>query len=161
MTLERDAVGRHLDRWVNEEAQLLAELESLLRSEQATLGQDDLETLERIGHARQRCVQQLSRLAAERADVCRRLSLGDGRAAVARLHAWTDPSGALERRWLSNLDLARRCRDMNDGNGAIVTAKLTRVRQMLGALRGAAPPPVYSARGFRTGAIAPRKFGSA
>ena len=67
MTLERETVMRHLDRWVNEESQLLVELEDLLHGEQLTLQQDDLETLERIGHARQRCVQQLSRLATERA----------------------------------------------------------------------------------------------
>jgi flagellar biosynthesis/type III secretory pathway chaperone len=161
MTLEHERVLRHLDHWVAEESQLLAELESLLQTEHAMLHQDDIDALERIGRARQHCVQQLSHIDRERIDVCRRLSLGEGRPALARLHAWGDPSGALERRWLANLDVARRCRDVNDGNGAIVAAKLARVRHTLGALRGAAPPPVYSAKGARYGGITPREFGSA
>jgi flagellar biosynthesis/type III secretory pathway chaperone len=161
LNLDRDTVARHLDRWVGEELQLLTELESLLHSEQHTLKSDDIETLEHIGRTRQRCVQQLSHLDAERNEVCRRLSLGAGRSALARLCLWTDPSGDLERRWLANLDVARRCRDINDGNGAIVTAKLTRIRHTLGALRGTAAPSVYSAKGVRPTTIAPREFGSA
>jgi flagellar biosynthesis/type III secretory pathway chaperone len=161
MTPERETVRGQLERWTGEESQLLAELETLLQAEQFTLRQDDIESLERIGRSRQRCVQQLSRLDLERAEVCRRLSLGVSRTGLARLFAWSDPSGTLERRWLANLELARRCRDINDGNGAIVTARLAHVRQLLGGLRGTAAPPVYSARGMRYGTLTPRVLGSA
>jgi flagella synthesis protein FlgN len=161
MSLEREAVRRQLERWVGEESQLLAQLEDLLHTEQATLRQDNIEALEDVSRSRQRCVLQLSRLDAERAEVCRRLSLGVGRSGVAQLSAWSDPAGTLERRWLANLELARRCRDINDGNGAIVAARLAHVRQLLGGLRGTAPPPVYSASGVRHGTIAPRALGIA
>jgi flagellar biosynthesis/type III secretory pathway chaperone len=161
MSLDRDAVRRQLERWVGEESQLLTELETLLQAEQVTLRQDDIESLERIGRARQRCVQQLSAIEAERAEVCRQLSLSASRSGVAQLFALSDPGGTLEGRWLANLEVARRCCAINDANGAVVTARLTRVRQLLGGLRGTAPPPVYSARGIRHGTIAPRTLATA
>jgi flagellar biosynthesis/type III secretory pathway chaperone len=89
------------------------------------------------------------------------LSFGQGRGALGKLYGWCDPGGALESHWLANLKIARRCQQLNDTNGAVVTARLSRVRQLLMAIRGAAAPPVYSARGARHGLLGMRDLGRA
>ena len=53
------------------------------------------------------------------------------------------PARSLRARWLANLDCARRCKDHNDRNGAVVTARLNHVQQLLAQLRGASPPSTY------------------
>jgi flagellar biosynthesis/type III secretory pathway chaperone len=122
---------------------------------------EDTQAIERIGGDRQRYVDTLTRLDAERADACRMFSFGSGRGALDRLFHWADPGGALQRQWAVNLELARRCKTINDQNGAIVTAKLGRVQQLLGKLRGASPAPVYSAKGARYGNLGLRDLGRA
>ena len=74
---------------------------------------------------------------------------------------WADPSGGLKSQWSTNLELARRCKAINDQNGAIVAAQLGRVQQLLGKLRGTSAPPVYSARGARYGSLGARDLGRA
>jgi flagellar biosynthesis/type III secretory pathway chaperone len=161
MTLPRADVHRHLNRILDEESRLLSELEALLRDESGILGRDDVEAIARIGSTRQRCVDALTRLDAERADSCRMLSFGQGRGALGALYGWCDPSGALNSKWLANLAIARRCQQLNDTNGAVVTAKLSRVQQLLMVIRGTSAPPVYSARGSRHGALGTRDLGRA
>ena len=89
---------------------------------------DDTRAIQSIGTDRQRYVDTLTRLDAERADACRMFSFGNGRGALERLFEWADPRGGLQRQWTANLDLARRCKALNDQNGAIVAAKLGRVQ---------------------------------
>jgi flagellar biosynthesis/type III secretory pathway chaperone len=161
MTLERADVRSLLSRILDEESQLLGELETLLREETAILKSDDVDAIARIGSTRQHCIDALTRLDAERTDTCRMLSFGQGRGAVSKLYGWCDPGGALESRWLSNLNIARRCQRLNDTNGAVVTARLSRVQQLLMAIRGTAAPPVYSARGSRHGVLGMRDLGRA
>jgi len=161
MTLERADVRSLLSRILDEESQLLGELETLLREETAILKSDDVDAIARIGSTRQHCIDALTRLDAERTDTCRMLSFGQGRGAVSKLYGWCDPVGALESRWLSNLNIARRCQRLNDTNGAVVTARLSRVQQLLMAIRGTAAPPVYSARGSRHGVLGMRDLGRA
>ena len=124
MTLPRADVRAHLSRILEEESRLLGELEALLRDETAILKGDDVEAIARIGTARQRCIDALTRLDGERADSCRMLSFGEGPGALGRLFGWCDAGGTLEARWHANLKIARRCKQLNDTNGAIVTAKL-------------------------------------
>jgi flagellar biosynthesis/type III secretory pathway chaperone len=88
-------------------------------------------------------------------------SFGAGRGALERLFDWADPSAALRLKWSSNLELARRCKAINDQNGAIVAAQLSRVQRLLGKLRGESPPPVYSAKGARYAKLGPRNLGRA
>jgi flagella synthesis protein FlgN len=161
MTVQRDDVHQTLTRILSEEAGLLGELESILQRETEVLCGEDAAAIQRIGGNRHRCVDTLSRLDAERTDTCRMLSFGSGRGALDRLYAWADPSAQLQTQWSSNLERARRCKTLNDKNGAIVAAKLNRVQQLLGKLRGTSPPPVYSARGARYGNMGLRDLGSA
>ena len=161
MTLQRAEVQQHLGRILEEESRLLAELELLLQHETTILRGDDVEAIANIGSSRQRCVDALTRLDGERTDSCRMLSFGQGAGALAKLYAWSDPSGALNSKWLGNLRIARRCQRLNDTNGAVVTAKLSRVQQLLMAIRGTSAPPVYSARASRYGVLGSRDLGCA
>jgi flagellar biosynthesis/type III secretory pathway chaperone len=161
MSVQRVDVQQHLERILDEEARLLAELELVLRRETEILGGEDSDAIQNIGANRHRCVERLTRLDAERADSCRMLSFGSGPGALDKLLAWADVSGALRAQWNSNLALVRRCKRLNDQNGAIVAARLNRVQLLLGKLRGSSPPPVYSARGARYGSLAPRELGRA
>jgi flagellar biosynthesis/type III secretory pathway chaperone len=161
MALQRAEVHQTLNRILEEESRLLVELEALLAQETAILRQDDVAEITAIGSTRQRCVDALMRLDNERLDTCRMLSFGQGRGAVARLYGWSDPSGGLNSMWLANLAIARRCKKLNDSNGAIVSAKLSRVQKLLMVLRGTSPPPVYNSRGSRYGSLGARDFGRA
>jgi flagellar biosynthesis/type III secretory pathway chaperone len=161
MSVQRSDVHQHLTRVLAEESRLLGEFEIVLRQETDVLHGDDAEAIQRIGANRQRYVDELTRLDAERADSCRMFSFGDGRGGLERLFEWADPSAALKLKWLSNLEIARRCKAINDQNGAIVAAKLGRVQQLLGKLRGATPPPVYSAKVARYANLGPRNLGRA
>jgi flagellar biosynthesis/type III secretory pathway chaperone len=161
MTLQRAEVYRLLDRVLDEESRLLAQLEALLREETAILGRNQIDEISRIGSSRQGCVEALTRLEAERTDCCRMLSFGQGGGALLKLYDWCNDDGSLAQRWRANLDIARRCQQLNDGNGAIVVAKLSRVQKLLMAVRGSAAPPVYSARGARYGNFGSRDFGRA
>lgn len=161
MSVQRADVQQTLNRILHEESRLLAELERLLEQETAILGRNDVAEITAIGSTRQRCIDALTRLDHERLDHSRMLSFGQGRGAVARLYAWADPSGALQASWTKNLEIARRCKKKNDANGAIVSAKLTRVQKLLMVLRGTSPPPVYGARGARSGILGSRELGRA
>jgi len=159
--VQRDQVQPHLQRILAEEARLLAELEGLLQRETDILRGDDAAAIHHIGGARQRCVEQLARLDGERADACRMLSFGTGPGALERLFAWADPGASLRGRWQDNLQIARRCKDINDRNGAIVSVKLGQVQRLLGKLRGAQAPSVYSPKGARYARVDARNLGSA
>jgi flagellar biosynthesis/type III secretory pathway chaperone len=161
MTLQRADVHQHLARILEEESRLLGELETLLQDETAILRGEDVEAIAQIGSTRQRCIDALTRLDGERTDTCRMLSFGQGRGALTRLYGWCDPSGALESAWLANLKIARRCQRLNDTNGAIVTARLSRVQQLLMVVRGTSAPPMYSPRGSRYGVLGNRDLGRA
>ena len=161
MSVERAEVYQHLDHILSEEGRLLAELEQLLQQETQSLQSDDLVAIARIGSARHRCVELLTRLDGERLDSCRMLSFGTGRGALEKLFQWADPSEQLQVRWRSNLEIARRCKEHNDRNGAIVSVKLGRVRRLLAKLRGTPSVPVYGRSGARQGPLAGRDLGRA
>jgi len=161
MSVQRSGLQQHLSRLLAEEAQLLAELQTVLEQETDILCGEDAEAIQRIGSNRHRCIDRLSQLSAERTDASRMLSFGADRAGLEHMFDWADPSSALRTQWSSNLELAQRCRSLNDKNGAIVAAKLSRVQQLLGKLRGTSPPPVYSAKVARYGNLGPRDLGSA
>jgi flagella synthesis protein FlgN len=161
MSVQPTDVHEHLSRILAEEARLLGEFELVLAQETQVVRGDDTQAIQNIGADRQRYVDTLTRLDAERADACRMFSFGNGRGALERLFQWADPRGGLQRQWTANLDLARRCKALNDQNGAIVAAKLGRVQQLLGKLRGTSPPPVYSPKGARYGNLGLRDLGRA
>jgi len=150
-----------LQRILAEESAGLTELETLLGRETDILQGEDVAAIQSIGSERHRCVERLTRLDAERADLCRMLSFGNGIAALGKLFGWADPAGQLHRQWEANLLVARRCREINDRNGAIVAVKLGRVQQRLALLRGNPLPQVYGPRPSRHPALAARDLGRA
>ncbi len=161
MTLQRADVQQLLQRILAEESRLLGELLALLHDEAAILASNDIDGITRIGSTRQRCIDALTALDAERTAACRMLSFGQGAGALTRLFQWCDAGGALNARWRSNLVIARQCQQLNNTNGAVVTAKLSRVQQLLMAIRGTQAPPVYSARASRYGVLGTRDLGRA
>jgi flagellar biosynthesis/type III secretory pathway chaperone len=159
--VDRAQLQRHLGELLDEETRLLAELATLLESETDILAGDDPAAIQRIGGERHRCVDRLTQLDRERADLARMLSFGSGGSATQTLLAWADPSGALTAVWHESLQRARRCKDLNDKNGAIVAARLGRVRQLLARLRGSDPPSVYGPRSTRDPGLPTRDLGCA
>ena len=161
MSVQPADVRAHADGLLREEAALLANLEVLLSRESGVLRGDDTAAIERIGASRHDCTAALTRLAEERDQSCRLLSFKNGREGFERLLRWCDSTGELALRWQANLTHARRCRDLNDRNGALVAVKLHHVQSLLGALRGVVADPVYSPQPRALTAFATRELGTA
>jgi flagellar biosynthesis/type III secretory pathway chaperone len=161
MAVQPGDVHKHAEALITEEAVLLGKLETLLAQERTVLRGDDATAIENIGATRHDCTAALARLAAERDNSCRLLSFKAGRSGFEELLNWCDLSGALAHRWYGNLDHARRCRDLNDRNGALVAVKLHHVQNMLGALRGEVTDPVYSQQSRPLASFATRELGVA
>jgi flagellar biosynthesis/type III secretory pathway chaperone len=161
VSVQRAEIRPHLQRILSEESRLLVELERMLERETLVLQAEDVAAIQNIGSARHGCVERLTRLDAERGDLCRMLSFGGGTAGLKRLLDWAQADGSLREQWQSNLQVARRCKDLNDRNGAIVSVKLGRVQQLLGQLRGNPPPSVYGPKAARYGAPGARNLGRA
>lgn len=152
----------HIERILAEESRLLASLERLLHHETEILRGNDVEAIERIGSERHQCIDALTRLDEERTAICRLHDGGTGLQGFGRVIEWCDPGRELHARWQGNLDIARRCKNMNDRNGVVVTARLNRVQGLLGKLRGTNPPPTYGPRrGETASALGYRDLGSA
>ncbi len=161
MSVQPADIRRHLDRILGDEARQLAELEQILRRESAVVRSDDASAIENIGGSRQHCVDALSRLNSERTATCRMLSFGEGRAGFEKLLTWCDADHALYARWQRNLEVAGRCKDQNDRNGAVVAVKLGQVQQLLATLRGGSVEPAYGRQGARFDGFAQRELGQA
>jgi flagella synthesis protein FlgN len=161
MGIQPADIRQHLERVLRDEAQLLDELEQLLQREAGIVRGDDATAIETIGGARHRCIDQLTRLDTERTAACRMLSFGTGRAGFEQLLSWCDPGRSLQLRWLENLRLARRCKELNDRNGAVVALKLGQVQRLLATLRGGAAAPVYGRQGARFDGFSTRDLGRA
>ena len=161
MPISRAQLGRHIGELLKQEQQLLGELEQLLRTESDVLHADDTDAIERVSGSRQRCVEALIRIDADRQDCCRLFSFGDDRQAFERMLKSLEDGSVLQKHWNVNLEIARRCKDFNDRNGAVVSVKLNSVRQRLAALRGVAPQPVYGKRVSRFSDMGSRSLGKA
>jgi flagella synthesis protein FlgN len=151
----------HLQRLLAEESVQLTRLQELLLGESAVLRGDDFMAIERIGADRHDCTSTLTRIDAERRELCRMLSHDAGRDGFDQLLRWCDGGGELRRQWLANLALARRCKDHNDRNGAVVSVKLNHVQKLLTAIRGGSPSPVYAPATRSATAFVPRELGRA
>lgn len=134
--MDRQLCKEGLENLLVEEAAALTRLEQVLGQEHQALTDNDIDTLERSGEVRQGCVSRLLQVEEERRGLCRALNLPADAHGLDRLLQWCDPDQSLRRRWQDCAELATRCRELNERNGALVTARLTRVRSMLGALTG-------------------------
>jgi len=154
-------IRAHLQRLLAEESVQLTRLQQLLLSESEVLRGDDVAAIERIGADRHDCTGNLTRLDGERRELCRMLSHEPGRDGFDQLLRWCDAGGNLRRQWLANLGVARRCKEHNDRNGAVVSVKLNHVQKLLTAIRGGSQSPVYAPQSRAAAAFAPRELGRA
>lgn len=127
---------QHFEKLLQDEARNLASLETLLNQEHELLGNGDLKALEQAGNARQACITELLRIEDERRSLCRMLGFTADLPGLKSLLQWCDPANGLEARWSACMEQAVHCRQLNDRNGALVTAKLKRVEGLLGVLTG-------------------------
>lgn len=152
----------HLAALLGDEVALLAELEELLTREARVLETQDIRELELTTRARQDRMGALARLEEQRGSLCGMHGFAADRAGLEALMAWCDPHGALVASLRECATRAVRCRDLNDRNGILVTARLQRVQSMLGTLTGR---PVrldtYGPKGYGTGTPWGRSLGAA
>lgn len=134
-----------LARLLAEECALLATLQQQLQHEHHCLTINDVESLDAAGGARQQTLARLLGIEDERAQLCRRAGRGIDRAGLAGLLVWCDPAGTLAVPQRQCAELAGQCRAQNERNGALVTARLTRVSGMLDMLSDGTPR-TYGAR---------------
>jgi flagellar biosynthesis/type III secretory pathway chaperone len=140
----RDTLGK----LVGEELTALAQLEALLEREHALLLDNDIEEFERAGELRQSCVTTLLRIDDERRNLCRLSNVPADMHGLQRLLSWCDPERTLQARWAECAERATRCRNSNERNGALVSARLKRVEGLLETLTGRAnQPKIYARQG--------------
>lgn len=138
----------HLAKLIGEEEQALTHLEGLLEREHEHLLANDIDALDRTGQARQACVADLLRVEDERRSLCRMLDLPADWTGLDRMLKWCDPSDSLRPLIAACADRAGRCRQLNDRNGALVTARLRRVEGLLEIITGRRmSPKVYGRQG--------------
>jgi flagellar biosynthesis/type III secretory pathway chaperone len=139
----------HLQKLLVEESNALTQLQTLLDHEHELLVANDVDGLDRAGEARQVCVGELLRIEDERRSLCRMMNVPTDVQGLERLLRWCDPSNTMQRRLVDCAERATRCRELNDRNGALVTARLKKVEGMLDVLTGRAnQPKVYGRQGL-------------
>lgn len=145
----REECRRMLDRLIGEELAALAELERLLDTEREVLVKNDSpEAIEDVCARRQDCMGGLLRIQDERRSALRMLGFEADRHGLERLMRECDPQRTLPARWGECAERARRCREINDFNGAMVASRIRRVTGMLEILTGRKPEtPVYGRQG--------------
>jgi flagella synthesis protein FlgN len=146
--LEVNACREALDSILATEVAQLTELASLLDREHALIAANDVETLEGVMSQRQVAVGKLMGAEEERRNLCRMHGRGVDGPGVLQLMNWCDPRGTLRSRWEECARGAARCRELNDRNGALVTARMKRVETLLTALTGQPREvPTYGPKG--------------
>jgi flagellar biosynthesis/type III secretory pathway chaperone len=133
---------------LQDELSVLAQLEKLLGEEHEVLLNNDLDGFERTGKLRQGCMGDLVRLEDERRAFCRMMGRAADLTGLEDLLAWCDPARSLQSSWAECAIRAKRCRDLNDRNGMLVTGRLHRVQGLLNILTGQSKPPeTYGRKG--------------
>ncbi|MGC8520841.1 MAG: flagella synthesis protein FlgN [Steroidobacteraceae bacterium] len=139
----------HLTELFREESALLVELEQLLICEARILDGSDIQQIEQTTRARQERMGALARLEEQRRSLCALHGFACDRAGLEAVMAWCDPSGTLTAALRECAARAIRCRELNDHNGVLVTARLHQVESLLGTLTGRPTrPDTYGPRGY-------------
>lgn len=139
---------QHVEQLLGDEWRNLAQLESLLTKEHELLEAGDVEAIEAASNARQDCITGLLRIDDERRSLCRMMGFDADPEGLGRLLRWCDPANSLAAKWSACLEKAGQCQQLNQRNGALVTARLRRVEGLLGVLTGSnRSTSVYSAQG--------------
>jgi len=144
--MEPQAAREQFARHLADETELLISLEQQLQREHELLAANDVDGLEKASGARQQTVARLLRLDDERRGLCRVRKLAPDTMGLAALLAWCDPTGSLVTAQAQCATHAQRCREQNERNGALVTARLNRVNGMLDMISGDNPANTYQPR---------------
>lgn len=140
------ACRSHLQALLSNESTLLTRLAQQLVLEHELLVANDVEKLEAAGDARQATVASLLRIEDDRTGLCRQLGRSADRDGISGLLQWCDPTGSLASAYAEVSERATQCRAQNDSNGALVSARLARVQNMLGMLNmGSTETQTYGA----------------
>lgn len=146
--MEVNACREALGSLLSQEVSLLSELAGLLEREHGLLVANDVDSLEKAMDERQVTVGKLLQTEDERRLLCRAHGRETDAEGIAQLMAWCDPSGMLKTRWADCAKGATQCRELNDRNGALVTARMRRVETLLGAITGQSQEaPTYGPKG--------------
>lgn len=139
----------HLGTLLTEEAAALTSLMDILEQEFGQIRAGEVEALEQLSRNRDACTGRLMHIDAERQSLCRATGYSADKAGLLQLIQWCDPSGQLLQRWQQSTAAIRKCRNLNDRNGALVNSRLHRVEGQLQRLNAATPgnTRIYSARG--------------
>ena len=151
--MDQSTCRARLARLLAEETAALSQLEQQLQHEHELLATNDVEGLEQAGECRQQTIGKLLRLEDDRRALCRQLGHDLDRDGLALLFTWCDSQGTLAAAQAACTELAGRCRKQNERNGALVTARLTRVTGMLDMLGDNAAPRTYDQRFARAAAV--------
>lgn len=146
MPMEPQDCRERFARCLADETGLLASLEQQLRHEHELLVANDIDGLSAANGARQQTVARLLRVHDERASLCRARNLPADVNGLAQLLAWCDPAGSLAEPQSRCAMQAQRCREQNERNGVLVTARLNRVGGMLDMIAGENNADTYQPR---------------
>ncbi len=137
LSVDHTAAHSELSRLLDEEQRLLVELERLLGAEREALQTSSSpEQLERACEVRQECMGSLLRLQEGRSKWLLQLGYSADAAGLLQLIRACDPLGAFPPRWAACAALAKRCRELNQQNGALVASRMRRVQGVLDILMG-------------------------
>lgn len=138
-------------------------LESALVSERKALEAQDPEALDASGGEKHTSLSNLEDLDRERRDLLSRHGFARDDSGMISLLQACGPGHPLDQLWTQLREIALRCRDANQINGAIVQLRRQQISRALQILRGgteAASSPTYTADGSSR-SDASRVFGSA
>lgn len=135
-------------RLLAEEIQALSDVEQLLNVEHEALLSKNVESLEQTAENRRIRIGALVRIEDERRSLCRMLGHEPNVDGLKKMMQWCDPRGSLTQQWADRGERAKRCRYLNDRNGALVTARLKRVEGLVDLLTAKDnAPATYGPRG--------------
>lgn len=139
-----------LDRLLVDENAALAEFETLLDKEHGALKTRDIDALEALADARQESLLKLLKIEDERRSLSSLHGYDTDLKGLANMLAWCDPTRSLAPRYDECSTRAKRCRELNDRNGIMVSAQMKRVEGLLGAITGSpSEPAAYGPRGAK------------
>jgi len=135
---------QHVERLLADETALLLKLQTLLDREYTFIKGNDVDALEQTGEVRQSCMGELVRVEDERRSLCRMAGKSVDLSGLDQLLRWCDPQATLQSRWAECATHATRCRELNDRNGMLVSARLKQVSGLLNTITGHnASPATY------------------
>lgn len=161
-TADADICRDCLAGLLNEETVALGELQELLQREHEALSANNVAAVERIGLTRQQMMGALARTEEQRRTLCTMHGYSPDWVGLEQLMQWCDPRGSLLPRLRECAQRATHCRDLNNRNGTLVSARLSHVEARLATLIGDNGKPVtYGPKGAAPILYPKRELGAA